>query len=162
MVGHKLSEMMAFISASPDVVLCSACTAKAASEAQSRRNRQRERIMQQMELRPTAPVDSDQPALYSRTKSQRRESKAKADKEKEKEVVETVKPVPRRAFSTREKATSSRYSSYLDRLRLNCVELMWDDIFLWEIDFQRWVTLYVHGNVSGKRNDISMVLPGCN
>ena len=109
-VGKKLSEMMAFISASPDVVLCTACTAKAASEEQERRNRQRERIMQQMELPPTAPVvDPERPAIYpkSQPKLQRRETKGKA--EQENRVVETAKHKPRRAFSGREKPTTSRY-----------------------------------------------------
>jgi len=109
MVGNKLSEMMAFISASPDVVLCTACTEKAASEAENRRNRQRELLMKQMELRPSAAPtnpDPEQPALYVQTKSQRREAQART--EREKEAVETVKPRPRRAVSSREKATTSR------------------------------------------------------
>jgi len=100
MVGQKLSEMIAFISASPDIILCSACTEKAAVEAQNRRNRRRDRILQQMELRPTAPADPDpeQPAIYPQTRLQRRETKARHEREE----VETIRPIPRRAFSKRE------------------------------------------------------------
>jgi hypothetical protein len=109
MVGSKLSEMMAFISASPEVVLCTACTTKAASEAETRRLKKRERIQQQMELRPaasTVPEVSDLPATYPQAGSQRkRDSKVQANSQDD---VVTIRPEPRRAFSTREPITSSR------------------------------------------------------
>ena len=106
MVGNKLSEMIAFISASPDVILCSACTEKAAVEEQNRRHRKREQIMHQMELRPAVPADPDpeQPAIYPQTRLQRKETKVRAERE-----VETIRPIPRRAFSQRETMPSFGY-----------------------------------------------------
>lgn len=109
MVGTKLSEMMAFISASPEAVLCTACSTQAASEAETRRLRKRERIQQQMELRTTAPVVpevSDLPATYPQRDSLRkRDSRVQANGQDE---VVTIRPEPRRAFSSREPITSSR------------------------------------------------------
>ena len=107
MVGNKLSEMIAFISASPGVILCTACTEKVALEEQNRRQRKRERIMQQMELRPTAPADPDpeQPAIYPQARLQRKETKTRAERDE----VETIRPIPRRAFSQRETMPSVGY-----------------------------------------------------
>jgi hypothetical protein len=113
MVGNKLSEMIAFISASPDVILCSACTEKATAEEQNRRQRKREQIMQQMELRPTVLVDPEpepEPAaMYPQTRLKRKETKARAEREQ----VETLRPIPRRAFSQRETMPSARYFAIL-------------------------------------------------
>ena len=109
MVGKKLSEMIAFISASPDVILCTACTEKAAVEEQNRRHRKREQIMHQMALRPTVAADPEpepeQPAMYPQTRLQRKETKARAEREQ----METIRPIPRRAFSQRETMPSAGY-----------------------------------------------------
>ena len=66
MVGNKLSEMMAFLSVNNNEVLCSPCAELAAAEAEVRRQRDRERIRQQMEL-PTLQTQQAnvyQPAIY--------------------------------------------------------------------------------------------------
>ena len=106
MVGNKLSEMLAFISASPEVVLCSECTAKADAEAEERRLRLRDKVRRQMEPTPFAPTASEQPALYPQSNGPKRESKlppVRSEKE-----VNTDGPTPRRAVSTREQGNSER------------------------------------------------------
>ena len=106
MVGNKLSEMMAFISASPEEVLCSECTAKAEAEAEARRLRLREKVRRQMELKPSATEISEQPASYFPSNVQRKESKLQRVGSK-KEVDKDV-PKARRAISTREQVNSER------------------------------------------------------
>jgi hypothetical protein len=110
MVGTKLSEMISFISASPNSVLCSDCVEQAAAEAECRRLKQRERIRQQMELTPSTPITapgvSEQPATYSPAGTQRKLNRTQSKNQKKEEVV---LPMPRRAFSNREKYSSSRY-----------------------------------------------------
>jgi hypothetical protein len=64
MVGTKLSEMIACLSASPEVVLCPRCVELAAQEAKDRRLRDRERVRQEMELPPTQMSASEEPATY--------------------------------------------------------------------------------------------------
>src|ERR1700737_2535511 len=63
MVGNKLSEMMAFLSASPELVRCTSCTEKAVAAAEAHRQRERDRIRQQMELKPSSEPHA-QPAMY--------------------------------------------------------------------------------------------------
>jgi hypothetical protein len=69
MVGTKLSEILAFMSTTPDVVLCEPCTALAAQESKNRWNAERDRIMREMELpdlNGTPRNDHEQPARYVR------------------------------------------------------------------------------------------------
>jgi hypothetical protein len=106
MVGNKLSEMMAFISASPEVVLCSECTAKAEAEAEERRLRLRDKVRRQMEPKPSAPTILEQPASYPQSNGQRKESKLL--RARSKKEVDGNGLTPRRAVSTREQVTSER------------------------------------------------------
>jgi len=106
MVGNKLSEMMAFISASPEVVLCSECTAKAEAEAEERRLRLRDKVRRQMEPKPSAPAILEQPASYLQSNGQRKESKLL--RVRSKKEVDNDRLTPRRAASTRERVTSER------------------------------------------------------
>jgi hypothetical protein len=103
MVGNKLSEMMAFISASPEVVLCSECTAKAEAEAEERRLRLRDKVRRQMEPKPSAPAILEQPASYPQSNGQNKLLRARSKKEVDKDGL-----TPRRAVSTREQVTSER------------------------------------------------------
>jgi hypothetical protein len=111
MVGNKLSEMLSFLSASPDIVLCSKCTADAAAEAQNRRQRQRDRIRQQMEVGPSTSgrVTSTEPATYmpdhSSTSGPRSDTRAARD-------PEYSRSLPNRSNTNREQF----YARYFDQL----------------------------------------------
>jgi len=109
MVGQKLSEMLSFISTSPEAVLCTACTEEAAAEAENRRLEQRERIRQQMELQSAVPAvppgASGQPATYSTASPQRKQSKLQPRVQAH---IESARPAPRRAVSNKELYTSVR------------------------------------------------------
>jgi hypothetical protein len=100
MVGTKLSEIMAFMSTVPDVVLCTACQEKRASAETSRKQLQRERILQQMALPPPAQHDIGEPARYPLTLERRRPNPQAAQEEKS-----TKNWLPRRTVSHREKNT---------------------------------------------------------
>lgn len=108
MVGNKLSEMLSFLSASPDIVLCSKCTADVAAEAENRRRRQRERIRQQMEINPTTtgPLASTEPATYwpegSTAKGTRSEPRPTRD-------PEYSRSLPNRSSGHREQFYASKY-----------------------------------------------------
>lgn len=101
MVGTKLSEIMAFMSAAPEVVLCSACQEKRALAEKNRKQLQRERILKQMELPPPPREDVEEPARYPLKLERQRK-----DPQDEKG---TKNWLPRRAVSNREKNTTSEY-----------------------------------------------------
>jgi len=109
MVGNKLSEMLSFLSASPDIVLCSKCTADIAAEAENRRLRQRDRIRQQMEIgsSTSGPVTSTEPATYipdsSNTRGTRSDTRTARD-------PESSRSLPKRSNTNREQFYGSRYS----------------------------------------------------
>lgn len=108
MLGQKLSEMMSFISASPEVVLCSTCAAQAAAEAENRRLQHRDRLIQQLEIRPTASTPtstSEQPATYATANTRSKASKLQHKSQRE---GEAIRPLPRRAVSNREQISSVR------------------------------------------------------
>jgi len=95
MVGTKLSEIMAFVSQLPDVVLCTACQEKRGLAEKNRKQLQRERLLKQMELPSMAPQeDVDKPARYP-LKSEREDKASK-------------NWLPRRAASAREKNPASQ------------------------------------------------------
>jgi hypothetical protein len=110
MVGNKLSEMFSFLSASPDIVLCSKCTADVAAETENRRLRQRDRLRQQMELPPRTdgPVTSTEPATYmserGNTNGTRSDTRATRD-------AEYSRSLPNRSNTHREKFYASKYFS---------------------------------------------------
>ena len=108
MVGNKLSEMLSFLSASPDIVLCSKCTADVAAEAENRRLQQRERIRQQMALPSTtsAPLVSTEPATYmsetANVNDTRNSTRAARD-------PEYTRSLPNRSSTNRKRFYASKY-----------------------------------------------------
>jgi len=116
MVGNKLSEMLSFLSASPDTVLCSKCTADVAAEAENRRLRQRERIRQQMEIpsMTSGPLSSTEPATYFQESSNVTGTKSETRAARDPEYSRSL---PNRSSSHRNKFYSSKYFSlgFLDR-----------------------------------------------
>jgi hypothetical protein len=101
-VGQKLSELMAFVTASPEAVRCSLCIARLASENQNRRLVERDRLRQQMEL-PPAPLNSlEQPATFVPSNS--------ADRDKKEDGLRSFL---RRGNSRRDKTPATRYSPSL-------------------------------------------------
>jgi uncharacterized Zn finger protein (UPF0148 family) len=108
MVGNKLSEMFSFLSASPDIVLCSKCTADVAAEAEDRRQQQRNRIRQQMEIAPTTsgPLPSTEPATYLSESSTAKGSRSDTRKARD---AEYSRSLPNRSTTHREKFYASKY-----------------------------------------------------
>jgi hypothetical protein len=102
LVGTKLSEIMAFMSAAPDVVLCTACQQKRALAERNRKQLRRERILEQMELRPPPQEDVNEPARYPLKLERRRKDPQQAPEEKATNNWQT-----RRAVSNREKRAVS-------------------------------------------------------
>jgi hypothetical protein len=98
MVGTKLSEIMAFMSTAPDVVLCTACQEKRVSAETTRKQLQRERILQHMALPPPAQQDVEGPARYPLTMERRHPNPQAAQEEKA-----TKSWLPRRTVSHRDK-----------------------------------------------------------
>jgi hypothetical protein len=104
MVGTKLSEMLAFLSASPDIVLCSKCADNEAVEKENRRLKERERIMQQMALPPSTAVAGAQPATYGQLSLQGR---SQGNAERGHKDRNFSQPLPRRAHTNREQFYSA-------------------------------------------------------
>jgi hypothetical protein len=104
MVGTKLSEMLAFLSASPDIVLCSNCADNEAVEKENRRLKERERIMQQMELPPSTAVAGAKPAMYGQLSLQGRSQGSGDRGQKDRNFSQ---PLPRRAHTSREQFYST-------------------------------------------------------
>jgi len=98
MVGTKLSEIMAFMSTAPDVVLCTDCQEKHASAETTRKQLQRNRVLQQMSLPSPPQQNVEEPARYPLTLERRHPSSQAAQEEKA-----TKKWLPRRAVSHRER-----------------------------------------------------------
>jgi len=100
MVGTKLSEMMAFIHAAPESILCTSCTTKAAEDAALQRQLERERIYRRMEMRPDHPQAENmqqtaygQPATLPKRDANKKESGF-------------LRLLPRRALSTTERKSN--------------------------------------------------------
>lgn len=103
MVGTKLSEMLSFLSASPEVVLCTKCAELEAAEKETRRLKERDRIMQQMQLPPSTAVAGAQPAMYGQSSLQGR-SQGKGQKDRN-----FSQPLPKRSATNREQFYSAKY-----------------------------------------------------
>jgi hypothetical protein len=105
MVGTKLSEMMAFLSASPELVRCTACTERAVADSEYRRQQERDRIRRQMEVQPLSPGPHDQPAMYGQSSAH--DSDGNRNQARNYRVGDTPSPL-RRAKTQRDQGTTSR------------------------------------------------------
>jgi hypothetical protein len=127
MVGTKLSEMMAFIQAAPESILCTSCTAKAAEDAALQRQLERERIYRRMEMRPDHPqAENIQQMAYGQPATLRK-------RDANKKESGFLRLLPRRAVSTTERNSSvPTYVLFVDGLILG-MELRNEDMFRWGI-----------------------------
>jgi len=113
MVGHKLSEMMAFLSINNSQVLCTPCAALAASEAEDRRLREKNRIRQQLEpiASQAAQFSSEEPAIYD-------DEGITSLRVRQEDQTESTGngSLPRRANTQRARTVSHRYYDIFSRL----------------------------------------------